>query len=206
LFLLPSSVVINEFLVQPAFDWNGDGKIDVGDQYIEITNLSNQAISLSGWRLDILPIHPGSPGSYRFGNVTIQAGTHMVFFRSLTKLFLSNGGETIRLYSSSGQISDAFTYGVIGEPDKTWCRLPDGSNTWLFGCRPTVMEANHMSPNDIFGVAQESEWCLSNTLPVGVQISECETPGLSAWNPDLWREQPAYPKYFDEGSDVYILD
>jgi hypothetical protein len=150
----PSSIVINEFLPQAHFDWNGDGKVDSGDEFIEILNLSDQPISISGWRLDV---KPGTVAAYTLRNVIIQAGARLAFFGSETGLFLSSGGDTIRLLKTNGQVSDAFTYDVGSAPDQSWCRLPDGGSKWVFGCTPTITETNHRTQDIVVGHRVESE-------------------------------------------------
>ena len=48
----PEPIILNEFLALPRSDWNNDGKVDSGDGFIELKNLSSQSISISGFRLD----------------------------------------------------------------------------------------------------------------------------------------------------------
>ncbi len=198
-----SSVVINEFLAHPRADWNGDGKIDSGDEFIEIINLGSQAISLSGWSLDD---QEGDSAPFAIGNIIIEPKSRLAFFNSETAIFLGNGGDSVRLFKPGGSISDAFTYGLIRIPDQSWCRLPDGDGVWTFGCAPTVTESNYLAENVIVANRVVSAICLSKTLPLGLRLAECDDAGLSAWDADLWQAQPAFPRYLDAGSDVYILD
>jgi hypothetical protein len=200
---LPSSVVINEFLPRARYDWNGDGKVDSGDEFIEILNLSDQPISISGWMLDV---KPGTAPPYYIRNVIIQAGARLAFFGSETGLFLSSGGDTVRLLKLNGQVSDAFTYDVVSAPDQSWCRLPDGGSKWVFGCTPTIMETNHMTQDIVLGHREESTLCTAGTLPLGVQLAECDSAGLSAWNSNLWLGSQVYLRFMEVNSDVYILN
>lgn len=198
-----SNVVINEFLPQPRADWNGDGQVDSGDEFIEIINLGIQSVSLTNWVLDD---QPGDSTPFIIGNVSIEPGARLAFFSSETGILLSTGGDTVRLFRPGGQVSDAFTYGVIRNPDQSWCRLPDGKNNWVFGCAPSVTEANHLAQSVIVGNRVESGICLSKTLPLGVLLAECDSVGLSAWDSALWDTLPGFPRFFDAGRDVYILD
>ena len=200
-----SNVVINEFLSQPRSDWNGDGEINSGDEFIEIINLGIVTVDLSNWSLDD---QPGDSSAYTIpSNVSIQPGARMAFFSSQTGILLSTGGDSVRLFRSTGLITDAFTYDVIRTPDQSWCRFPDGGHVWVFGCLPTVAQVNKLAPSVIVGSQVESTLCLANTLPIGIQQAECDPIGLSAWDADLWGdESSSYPRYMDAGSDVYILN
>jgi hypothetical protein len=199
-----SNVVINEFLSQPRSDWNGDGEINSGDEFIEIINLGISSVSLSNWSLDD---QPGDSTPYTIGNVSIEPGARMAFFSSQTGILLSTGGDSVRLFRSTGLITDAFTYDVIRTPDQSWCRFPDGGHVWVFGCVPTVAQVNKLAPTVIVGTQVESTLCLANTLPTEVQQAECDPIGLSAWDADLWGDESStYPRYINAGSDVYILE
>ena len=46
------------------------------------------------------------------------------------------------MLNTSGRVVDAFTYPAVEIPDRTWCRLPDGSAAWGFACRPTPGQPN----------------------------------------------------------------
>jgi hypothetical protein len=200
----PSSIVINEFLTQPRKDWNGDGRVDTGDEYIEIINLSSLPISISGWRLDD---RDGDSNPYTIGNITMEPGVRLAFFASQTGILLSNGGDSVRLYKASGAISDAFTYGLVEVADSTWCRLPDGGNTWVFGCVPTVAETNRLGGSPLIGNRFESSICLSKTIPPGVLLAECNPLGLSIWNQNLWDFfSQIFPRFFEIDKNLYILE
>ena len=200
----PSSIVINEFLTQPRFDWNGDGTIDQGDEYIELINLSPLPVSISGWRLDD---REGDSSPYTIpGSVTMQPKTHMVFFASQTGILLSNGGDSVRLFKNTGQILDAFSYGVVEIPDQTWCRFPDGGHNWMFGCAPTIATANRPAESAFIGNRVEAPICLSKKLPLGVGLAECDPLGSSIWSSALWDDSsPDYPRFFEVDTETYIL-
>jgi hypothetical protein len=200
----PSSIVINEFLPEPRSDWNGDGKVNSGDAYIEIVNLSNLPISITGWKLDD---QDGDSNPYTIGTILMQPGVHLAFFTSQTGILLSTGGDSVRLYKSTGQISDAFSYGVAQAPDITWCRLPDGRPTWVFGCAPTAGGVNRPAGSTLIGNRIDSSICLSKTLPVGLLMAECNPLGLSMWDASLWDTLTIkYPRFFDVNTDLYIME
>lgn len=200
----PEPVVLNEFLPHPHSDWNGDGKIDTGDEFIEIVNLGGSAISLSGWRLDD---QNGDSPSYSIPSSSIQPGGRMVFFTSQTGLLLGNGGDSVRLFKSNGQIADAYTYGVVKAPDQSYCRIPDGRGKWTFGCAPTVLLANTPVKTENVGGFEGPAMCLSASLPTGVYYAECDTVGLDAWSQLFWDGlSPGFPLYIEQGDRLYIIE
>jgi hypothetical protein len=202
-----SSVVINEFLPFARSDWNGDGTVDSGDEFIEIKNLSTSEISLSGWRLDD---QEGDSSPFSLPSISIEPGARIAFFVSETGLLLSNAGETVRLYRSNGQIADAFTYGVVQIPDQSWCRFPDGFNlAWRFGCEPTPHESNRLVQSVFVDSTQSlSRLCLSpTTLPVVYQ-AECVPSGLETWSRSLWNPglQLGFPRYITREEELFIVE
>ena len=131
---IPASVVINEFLPHPRSDWNGDGIANVGDEYIEIMNVSPNTINVKGWKLDF-----GSD-PYTLPDMTLQPRQIAALFQSQTGIHLSDGGGTVQLLN--GRIVDAHTYPVVEIADRTWCRLPDGTAAWGYICYPTPGRPN----------------------------------------------------------------
>jgi hypothetical protein len=150
----------------------------------------------------------GDSVPYTIKDVTMQPGTRKVFFTSETGILLSSGGDSVRLYKSSGSLpADAFTYPVIKVPDQTWCRLPDGSPTWMFGCAPTVGEANKLAESVFVANRVEAAICLSKNLPLAVYLAECDPLGLEMWNPAFWDALlPDYPRIFDVDRQEFILE
>jgi len=57
---IPQPLVLNEFLPHARSDWNGDGTVNVGDEYIEIINVSTLALNIKNWKLDT-----GATATYR---------------------------------------------------------------------------------------------------------------------------------------------
>lgn len=131
----PTSVIINEFLIQPREDHNLDGKIDQGDSYIEIINLGNSRVSLSGWRLDDQAFD--SP-PYNIENKWIEGnGGKAVFYSKDTGLLLSSGTDSVRLFKNDGGLNDVKTYMIDPTKGKSWCRYKDGYGEWKSGCLPS---------------------------------------------------------------------
>ena len=191
---IPGYVVINEFLPHPRSDWNGDGVANVGDEYIELINLGVEAVSLQNWKLD-----DGDGGSspYKLPDVTLEPRAIARFFHADTGIALSDGGSTVRLLKSGGQIADAFTYDVVEAADITWCRLPDGGAVWTFACRPTPGrpnargESSYLTPTPSSAPGEQTapEGCpLADTIPAGIIQAECGESPAAIWNWDLWGE------------------
>jgi hypothetical protein len=180
-----SQVVINEFLAQPRADWNGDGTVDSGDEYIEIINVTTQAVSIANWYLDD---QEGDSSRFFLPSVSLQPGAKKVFFASETGIQLSNLSDSVRLVMQNGTIQDAFTYTSNPVPGQSWCRLPDGTEKWLFGCEPTVATNNRLaSALDSGGQALPS-MCFLPSLPVEVYRAECLPAGLEAWSRPYWSD------------------
>lgn len=180
--------------------------MDVGDEFIEIKNLSTVAISLSGWKLDD---QDGGSSPYILPAVSIEPGARLVYFGSVTHILLGNAGDSVRLFKSNGQISDAFTYGVVQIPDQTWCRFPDGANlSWVFGCEPTPQEANRLAPTIFVGSQSQSKLCLSQTILPEVYQAECAPSGLDTWSRSYWNQglQAGYPLYIKRDQQEFIIE
>lgn len=181
----PEPVVINEFLPHARSDYNGDGVINSGDEFIELINLGSAVVTLNNYRLDD---QQGDSNPYTITGVTLQPGTRLAFFSSETGILLSNGGDSVRLFKPSGQIADAFTYGVLKELDRSWCRYPDGKfiaagqSNWTFGCLPSPGKPNELATTEHIGMEELPLICRSPRLPFGIYLSECDRLGLWNWN------------------------
>ena len=58
-------------------DWNVDGLVNVGDEYIEILNMGGSSIKIQNWRLD----NGGNGGSYYLPNRDLLPRQILVFFK-----------------------------------------------------------------------------------------------------------------------------
>jgi hypothetical protein len=185
----PPLLVINEFVPRPGHDWNGDGIVNVGDEYIEILNHGVVDVDLSGHTLDD-EVNIGSP-PYRLPSVVLEPGERYVFFESETGLQLSDGGDGVRLLKPNGQLFDAYNYTVVRYPDHTYCRYPDngGADDWNTNCFPTPWLQNSLSgisvPTPEGGVV-ESACPLSDTQPADFIWAECQPFGQNIFRPAFW--------------------
>jgi hypothetical protein len=194
---IPAAAVLNEFLPHPQIDWNGDGTANVGDEYIEVINVSPIAQNLTGWKLDT---GVNSPTTFTLPDLILQPREIATFFGSQTGLSLSDGGSTVRLLRSDGRIVDAYTYPLVELTERTWCRLPDGSAIWKFACRPTPGQPN-ISVNILLpgsgSIAGGGSNCpQGNIAPQALVMAECGSFGAgitnylgegSIWLPNRWK-------------------
>jgi hypothetical protein len=118
--------VINEVLPAPkAVDWDGDGKANAADEWIEIHNASARPVDLSGWRLEV---GKGAGSVYRIPRGTVlRAGAILVLYQRQTRLRLEDTGGTVRLVDRSGKVADSVRYGALGS-DASYSR--DAKNVW----------------------------------------------------------------------------
>jgi hypothetical protein len=184
----PPLVAINEFVPRPGSDWNNDGVINVGDEYIELINHGVVSVNLSGYSLDD-EVNIGS-NPYRLPSITIQPGERIVFYGSETGLLLSDGGDGVRLLKPNGQLADAYNYSVVRHPDQSFCRLPDngGLDDWNEDCYPTPGLPNRPGGSFVRPPSQDEEsLCpIADTLPEDFVWAECTPFGNNIWNRLYW--------------------
>jgi hypothetical protein len=188
-------VAINEFVPRPGQDWNNDGVVNVGDEYVEIINHGIIPVSLSGYSLDD-EVNIGS-NPYRLPAITISPGERVVFYGSETALLLSDGGDGVRLLSPNGQLKDAYNYRVVRFPDQSFCRLPDngGLDDWNTNCFPTPGLQNALSGSFVSppNVVDADLLCpIADTLPLDFILAECPPFGNNIWRAAYWDDEGWY--------------
>jgi hypothetical protein len=190
--LIRDFVILNEVLPHALTDLNNDGVTDVGDEYIELINLTNISVSLQGWLLDD---YDPSTRSYALPPVLMSPGQKLAFFASQTGQYLSDGGDSVVLIRPGGKPADILTYPVVSPIGQAWCRVPDGVGTWYYGCLPTPNQSNVYQPvpvptatppPDVGGPPSYFDACPLTDVDEGVQLAECILPGLDIWNPYYW--------------------
>jgi hypothetical protein len=119
-------VVVNEVLPVPrSVDWDGDGKANPADEWIELYNATGRPVDLSGWRLET---GRGAGTVYRIPRGTVlRAGAIRVFYRRQMLLKLEDAGGLVRLVDRAGKVVDSIRYGALG-PDASYSR--DAKNVW----------------------------------------------------------------------------
>jgi len=199
----PPLVAINEFVPRPGHDWNNDGVINVGDEFIELINHGVIDVNLSGYTLDD-EVNIGS-APFRLPSVTIRPGERRVFYGSETNLLLSDGGDGVRLIRPNGQLGDAFNYRVVRFPDQSYCRLPDngGLDDWNQNCFPTPGLQNSLSGSSVNSPTAGGADILcpiADTLPQDFVLAECLPFGNNIWNSAYWDRNGWYEERFLPGS------
>jgi len=153
-YVPPDKVVINEFMPQPASDWNMDGTNDTDDEWIELHN-GNESFpaNISGFTLDDAA---GGTAPYTVPRGTfIPAGGYIVFFGNATGIGLNDPGDTVRLFDVFGNALENFTYGVAS-PDIPFGRMPDGTGNFSALNIPTPGSSNRVDgPPVIVSTARE---------------------------------------------------
>ena len=121
------SAVINEVLPAPkAVDWDGDGRANAADEWIEIAQRDGAAGGPQR-------LAPGDregrwDASYRIPRGTVlRAGAILVLYQRQTRLKLEDAGGTVRLVDRGGKVADSVRYGALG-PDVSYSR--DAKNVW----------------------------------------------------------------------------
>ena len=185
----PPLLALNEFLPRPGHDWNNDGIVNTGDEYIEVLNHGVVNVNLSGYSLDD-EVNVGS-SPYRLPAVTLRPGERYVFYGSETGILLGDGGDGVRLLKPNGQLGDAYNYTVVERPDQSFCRLPDngGADDWNQNCYPTPGLQNSLNQGEsITANSPEKElYCpIADTLPDAFAEAECQPFGNNIWRPEFW--------------------
>ncbi len=140
-----AQVVINEFVADPASDWNGDGVVSSrDDEWIEIINLGASAVDLTGYRL----ADSEGPKAWRYGfsgildarSVRIVYGGESKAWEEANKfpqygLSLNNTGDRVALYKIEGtdtSVVDEYTYGPVAVvDDRSIGRNPANRAVWV---------------------------------------------------------------------------
>jgi len=122
-------VVINEFMPDPASDWDGSGDYDWGDdEWIELYNRGAAQVDISGWTLDDI-INEGTSPYTIPDSTTINPGQFLVFYGSVTNIGLNNAGDWVNLRDDTDQSMDAKSFDHSSD-DVSYARIPDGASNW----------------------------------------------------------------------------
>ena len=148
------TLVINELMANnagSARDRNGDE-----DDWIEIYNTGNAAVDIGGMYLtDNLsaPVGWRVPDNNPTVTTIAPKGYLLIWADSETNqgtlhadFKLGAGGEQVGLFAADGKTQiDAVTFGPQAE-DRSYGRLPDGSNNWQVLAAPTPGQSNMTAP------------------------------------------------------------
>jgi hypothetical protein len=161
------------------------GRNGVYDDWIELYNASDAAVSLRGYALTD---DPSKPFKWRFPDVTIPARGYLLVYASgradadMDASFKLNAeGETVVLSDASGRALDRVDYGLLSA-DQSFSREGDG---WTGALAPTPGMANTKESAD----AMDALLASANTVRVFLNeaAASARQPGAAKSAPD-WVE------------------
>lgn len=142
--LAQGQLVINEFLADPARDWNDDGELDTTlDEWVEVYNPGPEPVHLTEyWLRDGLGDSPHLNlfGVLPAGEMAVFYGHHAVAWQQengggSSGLSLNNGGDTVELLRTDPHdpdqllVVDSCTYpDHVAEDDRAYGRVEDGGD------------------------------------------------------------------------------
>jgi hypothetical protein len=177
-----AQILLNEFLADPASDWDGDGVVDSKrDEWVEVVNVGPAPVDLSTYRLT--DESAGTDWRYAFsgtlapGELLVVMGSEVVAWQtangvSAFGLSLNNGGDTVYLYEEAGGVvtlvdSQAYGSGETAD-DRSLGRFPNGTGGWVVfdGLNPytgSAFDATGCNPSPGSGPecptpVEESSW------------------------------------------------
>jgi hypothetical protein len=148
---IPSTMVINEVLIRPHHDWNGNHRSNLNDEFIELYNLGPKTMRLAGWILDDVPDAGSTP--YTIPPLSVKPGGYLVFFRVKTHISLNDSGDTVRLLAPDGTVVDEIRYLRVKAYNLSYGRMPDGNIHLNYQLWPTPGRANVFFYEDLPGDA-----------------------------------------------------
>ncbi len=147
----PANIVITEIHYNPSPDQGADEEYE----FLELCNLGETLIDLSGWQLDDGVVCSVPEGTLLQPSEVLVIAANADFYAHLNCEVLqwesgklSNGGETVRLVDEDGFWIDCVTYNDEG----IWSGEPDGNG-------PSLELADVDSPNHV-----PSNWEASETV------------------------------------------
>ncbi len=129
-----ASVVSSSFAINEVFP-NPTGNDEEGE-FIEICNTQSADESLLGWS-----IKNTSGKKYTFSSTTISAHLCRAFYRTETHIaFRNTGGDSVTLYTSTGQIADIVSYEDAAKEQFSYAK--DDRLVWRWTTTPTPSTIN----------------------------------------------------------------
>lgn len=127
--IISSPIILNEVFPNPKGS-------DTAEEFIELRNLGDNQINLSGWQLG-----DSSEKKYKINQGTIPAKGYIAFKRELTGIALNNSGqEEIKLYNQTGALVDKIKYEGVAAEDQSYARREDG--VWKWTIKTTIGKEN----------------------------------------------------------------
>jgi len=133
-FCMAGDLVINEVFANP------DGPSTELTEFVELYNLTDSNIDLSGYKLQ------DKFKDYLINEATISAHGFISFRKSETNISLNNSDEIIKLLDKNGDEIDNYSYGNTVET-KSFSRIPDGTGQFVAETEPTENGVNQVPPS-----------------------------------------------------------
>jgi hypothetical protein len=210
----PDGISLNEYMPDPASDWNGDGAANQDDEYIELYNANDFAVDLSGWRLDDMDDDAWQP-RFLFGPdgsppYTLPAGTiapargFLLFFRSQTGVALNNDGDWVRLLRPDGVVVEAVEY-PSSRNDEAYSKTSDGGNDWTRSYPPSPGATNQAATPTPTPTVTPT--VTPGSYPDGVSLNEFMPNPAADWNGDgiLGDENDEYIELYNAAASALDL-
>ncbi len=195
-----TTIVINEFMPDPASDWDGDLIYDsTGDEWVELYNYGASSVDISSWR-----INDSTAERYTFPiGVIIPPGGFYVAYGSNQSLSLNNGGDRIELLNGTYSEIDSRIYSSSND-DISIGRLPNGGTAWTEFNDPTPGQTNGIMPKivinevmyDPAGSDTENEW---------LELFNNDSRAINITNWELTDQDGEIDYIFKIGSIPYII-
>ncbi|MFA5127092.1 MAG: lamin tail domain-containing protein [Patescibacteria group bacterium] len=180
----PSDFIISEFLPDPV------GSDDL--EWVELYNLSNKDINLTGWQLDDVE---GSSRPYVFNaSSTIAAGQFLVVDRQTSRLSLNNQGDEVRLLTPLAQVWQTVPYEKVSEGEsQAWDPI---NQEWFISKQPSPGAVN-INQGDEFlsaslSIAEMHDKQIVNFT--GMALGPSNTSTASLFLAEMSDSQPDYTK------------
>jgi hypothetical protein len=107
---------------------------------IELKNISNSAVELSGWKLSDKRGAEAADLYTLYEGAKIAAGSYIVLNKNDHFSFGLGGADAVALYSPEGLVD--FVDWTMGQAKTSYCRLPDGEGDFAECASATLTEAN----------------------------------------------------------------
>ncbi|MCX6733667.1 MAG: lamin tail domain-containing protein [Candidatus Peregrinibacteria bacterium] len=175
-----NEIMINEFLPDP------EGSDD-GNEWIELKNTSDHAVSLLGWQIDD---EDGGSKPYALGDITVGAESFLLLKNDKTNITLNNSIDAVRLLDPSGSEYEKIPYTKIAS-NQSWARTT--SNQWKLTKTLTPGEENIQSdeitdPSQLAPIEQGTQNTTIETVDPTVIISEILPNPTGTDNGNEWIE------------------
>lgn len=120
---------LSQVLSNPSrYDWDGDGVVSLGDQFITVVNPTTGPLDLTGYQLS-------DSGGQMFAfprGLSLSPRDRLTLFQSQSLLLLKASGDTVTLLAPDGSALDEARVGPL-PPDLALVRSADGAGTWSVG-------------------------------------------------------------------------